>query len=42
MISNPTQQRTLRGHKAARPTPRAATTADHQAVLAWRLTPRDR
>lgn len=42
MISNPTQQRSLRGHKAARPTPRAANTADHQAVLAWRLTPRDR
>ncbi|HEX5116306.1 MAG TPA: replication-relaxation family protein [Pseudonocardiaceae bacterium] len=42
MISNPTQQRTLRGHRAARPTPRAANTADHQAVLAGRLTPRDR
>jgi hypothetical protein len=42
MITNPTKQRTLRGHKASRPTPRAANTADHQAVLAWRLTPRDR
>ncbi len=42
MITNPTRQRTLRGHKATRPTPRAANTADHQAVLAWRLTPRDR
>jgi hypothetical protein len=42
MITNPTQQRTLRGHKATRPTPRAANTADHQAVLAGRLTPRDR
>lgn len=42
MITNPTRQRTLRGHKASRPTPRAANTADHQAVLAWRLTPRDR
>ncbi|WP_436499533.1 replication-relaxation family protein [Actinokineospora sp. HUAS TT18] len=42
MITNPTRQRSLRGHKPARPTPRAANTADHQAVLAWRLTPRDR
>jgi protein involved in plasmid replication-relaxation len=42
MISNLTQQRTLRGHKPTRPTPRAANTADHQAVLASRLTPRDR
>jgi len=42
MISNPTQQRTLRGHQAARPTSRAANTAGHQAVLARRLTPRDR
>ncbi|XVS61881.1 replication-relaxation family protein [Actinosynnema sp. CA-299493] len=42
MITNPTRQRTLRGHKPTRPTPRAANTADHQAALAWRLTPRDR
>lgn len=42
MISNPTRQRSLRGHKPTRPTPRAANTAEHQAVLAWRLTPRDR
>ena len=42
MITNPTRQRTLRGHQATRPTPRAANTAEHQAVLAWRLTPRDR
>lgn len=42
MTPNPTQQRSLRGHKAARPAPRAANTADHQAVLAGRLTPRDR
>jgi hypothetical protein len=42
VLTNPTKQRTLRGHKATRPTPRAANTADHQAVLAWRLTPRDR
>ena len=42
MITNPTRQRTLRGHKATRPTPRAANNAEHQAVLAGRLTPRDR
>jgi hypothetical protein len=42
MITNPTRQRTLRGHKATRPTPRAANNADHQAALAGRLTPRDR
>lgn len=42
MITKPTRQRTLRGHRPIRPTPRAATTAEHQAVLAWRLTPRDR
>jgi hypothetical protein len=42
MITNPTPQRSLRGHQATRPTPRAANTAEHQAVLAGRLTPRDR
>ncbi|MGH3833497.1 MAG: replication-relaxation family protein [Pseudonocardiaceae bacterium] len=42
MITNPTQQRTLRGHRPARPTPRAANSTDHQATLAARLTPRDR
>jgi hypothetical protein len=42
MITNPTRQRALRGHKATRPTSRAANSADHQGVLAWRLTPRDR
>jgi hypothetical protein len=42
VITNPTRQRALRGHKPTRPTPRAANTAEHQAVLAWRLTPRDR
>ncbi|MEU4767692.1 replication-relaxation family protein [Actinosynnema sp. NPDC023794] len=42
MITNPTRQRALRGHKPSRPTPRAANTAEHQAVLAWRLTPRDK
>lgn len=42
MINNPTRQRALRGHKPTRPTPRAANTAEHQAALAWRLTPRDK
>lgn len=42
MITNPTRQRSLRGHQATRPAPRAANTAEHQATLAWRLTPRDR
>lgn len=42
MITNPTRQRALRGHKPTRPHPRAANTAEHQAVLAWRLTPRDK
>jgi protein involved in plasmid replication-relaxation len=42
MITNSTRQRALRGHQATRPTPRAANTAEHRAVLASRLTPRDR
>lgn len=42
MITNPTRQRALRGHKATRPTVRVANSSEHQAVLAWRLTPRDR
>jgi hypothetical protein len=42
MITNPTRQRALRGHRATRPTPRAANNADHQTMLARRLTPRDR
>ncbi|MFI7680065.1 replication-relaxation family protein [Actinophytocola sp. NPDC049390] len=42
MITNPTRQRALRGHKPTQPTPRVANTAEHQAVLAWRLTPRDK
>lgn len=42
MISNPTPQRALRGHMPQRPTPRAATTGEHHAQLARRLTPRDR
>ncbi|MBB5801308.1 hypothetical protein F4560_001076 [Saccharothrix ecbatanensis] len=42
MITNPTPQRALRGHLPRRPTPRAATTGQHHAQLAGRLTPRDR
>ncbi|MBB5155903.1 replication-relaxation family protein [Saccharopolyspora phatthalungensis] len=43
MITNPTRQRALRGGlKPARPTPRVANSIDHQAALAWRLTPRDK
>ncbi len=42
MITNPTPQRKLRGQQPARPTARAANTAEHHARLAWRLTPRDR
>jgi hypothetical protein len=42
MITNPTRQRALRAHQPPRPTPRAANSADHQATLAARLTPRDR
>jgi hypothetical protein len=42
MITNPTPQRTLRGHLPPRATPRAATTAEHHARLAARLQPRDR
>lgn len=42
MITNPTPQRALRGHQAARPTARAANSAEHQARLATRLTPRDK
>ncbi|GAA3040882.1 replication-relaxation family protein [Actinokineospora globicatena] len=42
MITNTTQQRSLRGHNPTRPTPRAANTTEHRAMLAWRLTPRDK
>ena len=42
MTLNPTPQRLLRGHMPQRPTPRAATTGEHHAQLARRLTPRDR
>jgi hypothetical protein len=42
VISNPTPQRQLRGHMPQRPTPRAATTGEHHAQLAGRLTARDR
>lgn len=45
MITDPVRQRTLRGalptHATPRSTARARNTADHQADLAWRLTPRD-
>ncbi|WP_418156069.1 replication-relaxation family protein [Actinoalloteichus caeruleus] len=42
MITNPTRQRALRGHRPTRPTPRAANTVEHQTRLAGRLTPRDK
>jgi len=42
VITNPTKQRALRGHNPTRPSARAANNAEHQALLAWRLTPRDR
>ncbi|MEV6831259.1 replication-relaxation family protein [Amycolatopsis sp. NPDC051102] len=42
MLTNPTPQRALRGHMPRRPTPRAATTGEHHAKLAARLTQRDR
>src|SRR2546430_3750 len=35
-------QRALRGHKTPRPSSRTANSTAHQAVLALRLTPRDR
>lgn len=41
-IINHTPQRALRSPAPGQPTPRHANTADHQARLAWRLTPRDR
>ncbi|WP_219416947.1 replication-relaxation family protein [Pseudonocardia nigra] len=45
MITNPTRQRTLGGvlpsHPTARPGGRVRNSAEHQAALAWRLTPRD-
>jgi hypothetical protein len=42
VITNPTRQRTLRGHLPSRPIPRVATGGEHQAWLAGRLTARDR
>ncbi|MEU5437170.1 replication-relaxation family protein [Streptomyces sp. NPDC020719] len=42
MITNPTQQRSLRGHRPKRPGGRAAATGEHIARLSARLTPRDR
>lgn len=42
MISNPTPQRALRGHRPARDLPRVRNSAEHHAWLARHLTPRDR
>ncbi|WP_425838386.1 replication-relaxation family protein [Streptomyces fractus] len=42
MNTQPTPQRSLRGHRPHRPTPRAATGAEYVARLAGRLTERDR
>ncbi|WP_030669862.1 replication-relaxation family protein [Streptomyces sp. NRRL B-1347] len=42
MITNPTQQRALRGHRPKRLSGRTATTGDYLARLVSRLTPRDR
>ncbi|MBB5157424.1 replication-relaxation family protein [Saccharopolyspora phatthalungensis] len=42
MINQPVRQRALRGLRPARPTPRVANSIEHQATLAWRLTPRDK
>ena len=42
MISNPTSQRQLRGHHPQRSIPRSASSSEHLAFLARRLTARDR
>ncbi|MPZ79659.1 MAG: hypothetical protein GEV28_04370 [Actinophytocola sp.] len=42
MITNPTPQRALRGHRPERDTPRVRNSAEHHAWLAGHLTPRDR
>lgn len=42
MSTYPTPQRQLRGHMPSRPTSRLASTGEHQAWLARRLTARDR
>ncbi|WP_394617355.1 replication-relaxation family protein [Lentzea sp. JNUCC 0626] len=42
MITNPTRQRALRGHSPARPPTRSANNGQHQAMLASRLTSRDK
>ncbi|MFF1679464.1 replication-relaxation family protein [Streptomyces sp. NPDC058256] len=42
MITNPTQQRDLRGHRPKRKSQRAAISGDYVARLAQRLTDRDR
>ncbi|GLZ37860.1 replication-relaxation family protein [Actinokineospora sp. NBRC 105648] len=41
MITNPPNQRSLRGHMPQRTSPRAATSAEHHANLARHLQPRD-
>jgi hypothetical protein len=44
MITNPTRQHALRGAPGhtSRPAGRVRNSVEHQAALAWRLTPRDR
>ncbi|WP_328869609.1 replication-relaxation family protein [Streptomyces sp. NBC_00287] len=42
MITNPTPQRSLRGHRPQRPSPRTAATSGYAATLAAHLTERDR
>ena len=42
MITNPTPQRALRGHRPERPRPRLAASGEYTARLANRLTERDR
>lgn len=42
MLAAPIPQRSHRAPKSSRPAPRVANSAAHQAVLATRLTPRDR
>lgn len=42
MTAHPSPQRSLRGHRPQRPTPRVATSTEYVARLAGRLTERDR
>ncbi|MGA6164152.1 replication-relaxation family protein [Amycolatopsis magusensis] len=42
MVSNPTPQRQLRGHRPQRPAPRVLNSAEHHAWLTGHLTDRDR